>query len=176
MRLPLLVLLLLFALATTGPASEEGTKKPGWLGRTARIFGSGKNEKERDRGSTVRVKNLTLTMTVTPEVVKLPETRQLQVTLSLANRSRRAVQLEFPTTQRIEILIKETDGKLVTQWSEDQAFENQTVFVMINPGERIEYNASIATRDLQAGSSYIVEGFFPHFDALRATKTITPIK
>src|SRR5207302_6647626 len=98
------------------------------------------------------------------------------IALALANRSHRAVHLEFPTTQRIEILIKDQKEKLVTQRSEDQSFENQPVFVTINPGERIEYNASIGTRDLAPGRTYIIEGFFPNFEGLRATKTITPGK
>src|SRR5205823_891423 len=121
-------------------------------------------------------RGLALTMKVAPEEVKLSEARQLSVSLSLANRTNHAIQLQFPSTQRIEILIRAENGKLVTQWSEDQAFENQPVFVMINTGERIEYNAKIGTRDMEPGRTYIVEGFFPNFENLKATKNIFPVK
>ena len=45
-----------------------------------------------------------------------------------------------------------------------------------HPGERVEYSASVATRDLGAGNTYTVEAFFPNYEALHAAKTITPEK
>ncbi len=176
MRIFLLAALLLLALDGPVMASEERPGKWGWVNRVLHPFGGPKGEADRDKNQDPRLKNLTLSMIVEPGTVDLSETRQLKIALSLTNKSRRAVQLQFPTTQRIEILIKDERGKLVTQWSEDQAFENQPAFVMINPGERIEYNATLGTRDLVADRSYVVEGFFPNFDAFKASKTLTPVK
>ncbi len=120
--------------------------------------------------------HLALLMTIEPQPLKLPETRQMKVTLKLENRSKKLVQLEFPTTQRIEVLVKNQEGKMVEHWSEDQAFSNDPGTVAINPGERVEYSASVATRDLSPGNTYTVEAFFPNYEALHAAKTIEPAK
>ena len=85
-------------------------------------------------------------------------------------------QLDFPTSQRIEVLVKNAAGKTVEQWSEDHAFTNELSVETINPGERLEYSANISTRDMAAGQSYTIEAFFPNYDALRTTKAIVPEK
>ena len=102
--------------------------------------------------------------------------RSLKVTLQLVNKGRKMAQLEFPTSQRIEVLVKNAAGKTVEQWSEDQAFTNDPTVETINPGERLEYSASIATRDLAAGQSYTIEAFFPNYEPLRTSKTLVPEK
>ena len=42
--------------------------------------------------------------------------------------------------------------------------------------ERLEYSANISTRDFAAGHEYIVEGFFPNYESLRATVKVTPTR
>ena len=84
--------------------------------------------------------------------------------------------LEFPTTQRIDVIVRNQAAKIVAQWSEDQSFSNDPGYVTVNPGERIEYNALVATRDMAAGQTYIVEGFFPNFTQLKIQKSIVPQK
>ncbi|HWL54201.1 MAG TPA: BsuPI-related putative proteinase inhibitor [Chthoniobacteraceae bacterium] len=127
-----------------------------------------------DADATVRTKNITYRLKVTPDVVKLSETRQLTVKLRLDNTSSRFIQLAFPTSQRIEILIRTLDGKVLTQWSEDRSFTPDIGYVGINPGEYVEYETTISTRDLEAGKSYSVYGFFPNFEELKGEKIITP--
>ena len=184
--LPLIVMLLA---ADHARATEEN--RPGLWERTwttvthpMRIFhfgshdgaGGEKMSTKEDRAS-VRVKDLTMTMELAPLPLALSDTRQLKVTISLLNHSKRYVHLEFPTTQRIEILIHDNArNKLVTQWSEDQAFSNEPAYVTINPGERVEYHATLSTRDLATGHAYTVEAFFPNFDKLRIQRTIVPGK
>jgi hypothetical protein len=171
---------LLFALlffTSAARATEES--KPGWWTRTLRFFHLARHSENNDGNrATVRLKELALTMQLSPLPLKLSDTRQLKVTLLLANRSSgRFVHLQFPTTQRFEILIHDTErNKLVTQWSEDQSFSNEPAYVTINPGERVEYNAVISTRDLVAGRAYTVEAFFPNFDKLRIQQAIVPEK
>jgi hypothetical protein len=89
------------------------------------------------------------------------------VTQTLTNRSGKLAQLDFPTSQRIEVLIKAKNGQRLLQWSEDQAFTNEPTLVTINPGERLEYSVNVSTRDLAAGGTYPVEGFFPNFEQFR---------
>lgn len=119
---------------------------------------------------------LMIGMTVEPHPLKLTDTRQLKVTVVLANKSSKLVQLEFPTTQRIEVLVRNANGKLVEQWSEDRTFANEPGLRAINPGERLEYAATLSTRDLVAGQSYTVEALFPNYESLRLQKTVTPEK
>jgi len=48
--------------------------------------------------------------------------------------------------------------------------------VTINPGERLEYNATVSTRDFAAGQEYTVDGFFPTYDMLRSTVKLVPTR
>jgi len=127
------------------------------------------------RGVPIDKGRLTLTMTLTPSPVRLSDVRHIEVTMQVKNVSKRFVQMEFPTSQRIEILVRDERNQLVTQWSEDRAFDPGTSYVGINPGEHIEYKTAISTRDLKAGRHYKVLGFFPNFEELRAEKVITPL-
>jgi len=127
-----------------------------------------------EEGKETRVGNLAFQMELSPLPVKLSDIRQLDVRIKLQNVSRRFEQLHFPTTQRIEILIRDEKGHLVTQWSEDRAYEQTPGYVGINAGERIEYSTSISTRDLLPGKTYTVLAFMPHYEALRSEKTIVP--
>lgn len=120
-------------------------------------------------------KQLVPTIAIDPLPLKLSDVRTIKVTLLLANHGKKLAQLDFPTTQRIEVLVKDATGKRIEQWSEDQAFQNEPSLVAINPAERIEYTATVATRELKAGQTYTVEGFFPNFDQLRASRQIVPL-
>jgi hypothetical protein len=119
---------------------------------------------------------LMLSMRVEPQPLKLSDTRQMKVTVVVSNKSSKLVQLEFPTTQRIEVLVRHAGGKLVEQWSEDRTFANEPGIRAINPGERLEYAATLSTRDLVAGQSYTVEALFPNYESLRLQKTVVPEK
>lgn len=177
-RLLLLPLCLLLAAAPVrGEQEKVQSNEPGLLKRAARMvwpFGGKKTESAPAPNSGKEWKRLVPSIAIEPVVVKLSDIRQLKVTLQLANRGKKLVQLDFPTTQRIEVLLKDRTGKLVEQWSEDQAFTNEPTLVTINPGERLEYAANVATRDLKAGQSYTVIGFFPNFEQLQAKKEIVP--
>jgi hypothetical protein len=119
---------------------------------------------------------LMLSMSVEPHPLKLSEARQMKVTMVVANKSSKLVQLEFPTTQRIEVLVRHAGGKLVEQWSEDRTFANEPGIRAINPGERLEYAVTLSTRDLAAGQSYTVEALFPNYESLRLQRTVVPEK
>jgi len=119
-------------------------------------------------------KKLVLTMDFTPQPVKLTEGNKIQVTLLLTNKTGRFVQLDFPTTQRIEVLLHNQAGKLVTQWSEEQSFTNDAGYVTLDPDEHVEYSVTISGRDLVAGKTYTLEGFFPNYENLRVTRDFVP--
>jgi hypothetical protein len=172
-------LLCFFALGVfTLTACAQDEQQPGFMRRTLKtsmevvkkpFAGFGKRQPP-------LTNELQMEMKLNPEQVVLAETRQIQATLSLTNKSKKLVQLEFPSTQRIEVVIRNSQGKSVVQWSEDETFTGDPGFVAINPGEHVEYTASLATRDLGAGQLYTVEGFFPKYPQLRAHRLVTPLK
>jgi hypothetical protein len=189
-RLPLIAVLSFACLPLHAqmPELKKDKKKPavsqdGWIKKIAHSvwpFGRKAEEgaaatpvpKNAQQGKTW--KDLVPTIAIDPTPLALSEVRTMKVTLTLANHGKKLVQLEFPTTQRIEVLVKDAAGARIEQWSEDQAFQNEPTLVAINPNERLEYTATVATRDLKAGQAYTIEGFFPNYDQLRAAKVITP--
>jgi hypothetical protein len=177
MKFRSLACLLALAIPLAAAAAEEAppaTPKPSLWNRLLHPFGGSK-----DKGSKVRgtdFKKLDVGMQVEPNPVKLGENKQVKVTLTLSNRSGKLAQLDFPTSQRIEVLINAKNGQRLLQWSEDQAFANEPTLVTINPGERLEYSVNVSTRDLAAGGSYTIEGFFPNFEQLRKSETLTAEK
>jgi hypothetical protein len=173
---PLFCLLALAVPMSLLAAEEAPTSapKPSLLNRLLHPFGGSKGKETKDKAT--GFKQLEMGVLVDPNPVKLSDNRQIKVTLRLTNRGGKLVQLEFPTSQRVEVLLKSKDGKTIEQWSQDQAFNNDPTLVAINPNERLEYSVNVATRDMVAGETYTVEGFFPNFDALRKTVSVTAAK
>ena len=144
-------------------------KKPGIVHRVLHPFG-GKSGGAKNAG------RLAVEMKLSPLPLKLAESNRLKVTLTLVNHGKKLAPLEFPTSQRIEVLIKNSAGKTIEQWSQDQAFTSEPTVVTINPGERAEYAVEVATREMSAGQRYTVQGFFPKYDTLKAEQTLVPEK
>jgi hypothetical protein len=121
-------------------------------------------------------RGLTVELRASPDPVKLGEVRQIDVTLTLRNTTKTAINLKFATAQTIEILLRDqASGKVVSQWSTDQTFQPESRYVVINPHERVEYNQPITTRDLHAGTTYSLEAYFVGYEQeLRATRPIIP--
>ncbi len=119
---------------------------------------------------------LLLDMKFTPDPLKLAEARQLDVILTLRNVSKKVVTMKFPTTQIIEILLRDPNtGQIVSQWSSERTFTSDSRLVIIDPGERLEYNEPITTRELKAGKPYTLEAYLVGFDKeLRVTKAVLP--
>lgn len=89
---------------------------------------------------------------------KLEDRREITAALSVTNHSNRLVALEFPSEQRVEFVILDSVGAVIERWSEDRSFAQQQGVIMVNPGERIEYSATLATREMQPGQVYTLEG------------------
>ena len=149
--------------ATPAPSAE---KKPGILKRVMHPFGGGKDAGSKAQG------RLVVALKLSPLPLKLAETNRLKVTLTLTNHGKKLAPLEFPTSQRMEVVIKNSAAKTIEQWSQDQAFTNEPTVLMVNPGERVEYSVEVATREMSAGQTYKVLGFFPGHETLRAEQTV----
>jgi hypothetical protein len=165
------------------PATEE---EPGLVGRIwdstvnagqkLNPFDSKMKPREMKQTAPVNYKALATEVRVEPPAPKLGEHRQVAVVIRLTNKSKRLVQLNFPTTQRIDVTVKNKAGKFIEIWSDDQKFENEAGLVAINPGERLEYTANISTREMVAGEEFIVDGFLPNHEPLRASATVIPVR
>lgn len=172
----------LLAACSSEPKSASAPEEPGLLGRmwesTARLnpLKSSLKPREMKQARPLNLKSLVVTLSVEPPAPKLAEVRQMTVTMRLVNRGKKLIRLDFPTTQRIDVVVKNTAGKAIEHWSDDRRFENQPGLVTINPGERLEYQALVATREMTAGETFTVEAWFPAYDSLNASAPVTPVK
>ena len=146
----------------TMPTSTPARRR-GWLSRLLHPFSPDSVPQYKD----ARLRGLTVDLLITPQTIKLSEVRQLGIKLTLANISKRPVTLDFPTNQRIEIYLMSSEGNILTKWSDNHAITEKPATILINPQERIEYNETIATRDLTPNKVFIAEVFFPQYPELR---------
>lgn len=155
---------LLLACAVAAPAQEPTPARRGLFDRLLHPFGSssGKVPEYRNR----KLNGLLLSIELPPEPVNLSETRQLPVTVRLTNVGKRAVELSFPTEQRIDIYLHDASGKVVNRWSDNRAFDPTPATILINPEEHLQYDETIATRDLSPGRVFTVEAVVPAYPEL----------
>ena len=127
-------------------------------------------------GKKASAQGLAVEMKSAPDPLKLGETHQLNVTFILRNVTKKIVTLKFPTTQIIEILLREPNsGKVISQWSTEHTFTADARLLVINPGERLEYSETITTSELKAGSAYTLEAYIVGYEKdLRVTRAILP--
>jgi hypothetical protein len=109
-----------------------------------------------------------------PAEVVLADHRDVRVIFTVQNTSRRGQRVDFPTAQRIELAMIAPDGKRIFLWSEDRLFDPKPGTVVINPRERIEYEATVPTRDMTAGSTYSVEIGLVGYPEVASAVNITP--
>ena len=106
-------------------------------------------------------------ITISPQPLKLSETRLMEVKVVLTNRGKHAVELNFPTDQRIEIFLRNSAENILTRWSDNHAISEKPETILINPDEHVEYIQTIATRELTPDKVFIVEVFFPNYPELQ---------
>jgi hypothetical protein len=169
MKRCVVLLLAIFVLLENVVAQEivptaTPARKRGWLSRLLHPFSPDAVRQYKD----ARLRGLALDLQIAPQTVKLSEVRQLGVKITLANVSKRPITLDFPTNQRIEIYLMNSAKEILTKWSDNHAIVEKPVTILINPQERIEYNETIATRDLTPNKVFIAEVFFPQYPELRA--------
>ncbi len=168
MRRTLLFAAFLFLLSPVlARAQESPPPHRGLFGRMLHPFSSSEKIPEYRNA---RLRGLQLSIQLPPEPIKLGEMRQLPVTVSLTNKGPRAVELSFPSEQRIEIYLHDAAGRVVTKWSENRAFAQTAATVLINPNEHLEYSETIATRELAAGRVFTVEALVPAYPELDAKR------
>jgi Intracellular proteinase inhibitor len=167
MKQRVVLVVLLFAIIGHCLAQETSPtatpRRRSWLARMLHPYSSEAIPQYKDP----RLRGLAVGLQITPQTVKLSEVRQLGIKVTLTNQSKRPVTLEFPTNQRIEIYLRNSAGNTLTKWSENHAITETPGTVLINPQEHVEYNETIATRDLTPNKVFIAEAFFPKYPELR---------
>lgn len=122
----------------------------------------------------LRTPPTTENLTVEPEKFALQDRRELNVTYTIRNNTKKITRLEYPTSQRIDILTYDPKGTVIDHWSDDRSFQPEEGIVIINPRERIEYQEKIPTREMKAGESYRVETFSTGAEKFQTEKTVLP--
>lgn len=167
------VLSLAIAFSACASSDPDATPAPGMVTKTLEFLHL-KHGPRQPKPANVHG-DIQLILTLDPADIQLSTTRQLQATISVYNRSKKNfVQLDFPTSQRFEILVLDPAGKVVNTWSEDQSFTNDPATLTVNPGERLEYTASVATREMSAGKPYIIQVSFPNYPDLKIEQRVVP--
>jgi hypothetical protein len=180
------------SLAVLAPmqAAEEAPARPGffqraWQGtkkvgeKAAGVVASPFKKKSKGREeipATGAWKKLEITMKLDPAEVRLPDTRAVLVIVTVVNKGKDAVQLEFPSSLRIDVVVNSETGQTLSRWSDDQRIDKEPAILVINPEERLEYNARISTREMTAGGRFEIEAYFPSYEGLRVRKTVVPVR
>ena len=164
MKRTLAALLLAFAMAAGAVAQEPETPaRRSWFSRLNPFSRSEKLPEYKDP----QLRGLVLTLELSPQPIKLSEVRQMKVKLTLTNKAKRPITLEFPDAQRFEIYLRNSSETVLATWSDNHAFADVVGTVFINPEEHIEYAETIATRELMPNKVFIAEIFFPKYPELR---------
>jgi len=165
----LLLVVVLAAGAIAQQPVPEATPTPakrGWIGRMLHPFSSSGPRTPSYKDPKLR--GLSVELQLSPQPTKLSEVRQLEIKAVLVSDAKAPITLDFPTDQRIEIYLMNSEGTLLTKWSDNHAITDKPGIVTINPQEHIEYNERIATRELTPNKVFIAEVFFPKYPELRA--------
>lgn len=154
-----------------GGAEPAATPRKGFLGRMGDVVAPVVPAFLKRKPAT---ENVEASIAIEPADFSVKERREIEVTFSVANRSRRIVKMDFPTSQRIEVVLRDPAGKPIFQWSEDHLFQPVAATVVINPNERIEYKAAVPTRDMVGGRTYAVEAMLVGRPDITAAGQVTP--
>jgi len=116
-----------------------------------------------------------LELKITPGTTfPLSERREISAALQLTNENLDLLRLYFPSGQRFDFLIRDGSGAVLEQWSNDRSFEEAEGVVMINPGEKIQYSATLSTREMEAGQPYILEAQIAGHPEFTRSVTLQP--
>ena len=108
-------------------------------------------------------------------MIRLSDTRALEVHLILINRSKKPVNLLFNDSRKYDFILRDVSGRKLAQWSDDQPVNQAPGYVIINPGERAEFVGNVSTRDMVAGRTYTLETMVVGYDRMRVVIQLTPI-
>ncbi len=74
---------------------------------------------------------------------------QITLKFTLKNESDKGSTLYFPTSQRCEAIIRDSEGKVIYTWSEDYDFAPDAGYSYLNAGEHLNYQITIPYQPLR---------------------------
>jgi hypothetical protein len=92
---------------------------------------------------------------VTPAQLTLTRIRdpqpsdEITVKFTLVNGSDKGSTLYFPTSQRMDAVIRDSEGKAIYTWSDDFEFATEPGYSYVNAGERLNYQLKIPFQALR---------------------------
>jgi hypothetical protein len=119
---------------------------------------------------------LEMRVVLTPDTIRLPDTRSIEARIVLINRSKKAVTLLFNDSREYDFVLRDPSGKKLVQWTDDQPVTQNPAYVIVNPGERSEFAGTISTRDMLPGRPYVLEASILGYAKLATTINLTPQK
>lgn len=120
-----------------------------------RIFGRFYRTLVRDLPVGPKQPDFTVALEVTPGAsFLLADRRQITARIKFTNTSKKLARIFFPTSQRFDFTITDEVGAILTQWSRDRVFGEAQGMVIVNPDEKIEYEATLPTAGMEAGRTY----------------------
>jgi hypothetical protein len=117
---------------------------------------------------------LEMRVKVNPDVIRISDTRALEVHLQLINRSKKPINLLFNDSRKYDFILRDSNGKKLAQWSDDQPVNQTPGYVIINPFERAEFVGNVSTRDMVAGRTYTLETLVVGYDKMRQVIQLSP--
>jgi hypothetical protein len=182
MHLRLRTLLSLLLLAFAACSSQKIYRWVPFVGpkpeRPGAVPNAAKTEKTNPFGpiTGVLANGLEMRVTLTPEAIKLPDTRSIEARIVLINRSKKAVTLLFNDSRQYDFVLRDATGKKLVQWSDDQPVTQNPAYVIINPAERSEFVGTISTRDMVPGRPYTLDASIVGYEKLTNTINLAPTK
>ena len=119
---------------------------------------------------------LEMRVTLSPDTVKLPDTRSFEARITLINRSKKVVTLLFNDSREYDFLLQDESGKKLVQWTDDQPVTQNPAYLIVNPDERSEFPGTISTRDMVVGRAYTLQASIVGYEKLTTTVNISPTK
>jgi Intracellular proteinase inhibitor len=117
---------------------------------------------------------LEMRVKINPELIRLSDTRSLEVHLLLINRSKKPINLLFNDSRKYDFILRDINGKKLAQWSDDQPVNQTPGYVIINPSERAEFVGNVSTRDMVAGRIYTLETTVVGYDKMHLVTQLSP--
>ena len=74
---------------------------------------------------------------------------EITVKFTLVNGSDKGSTLYFPTSQRMDAVIRDSEGKAIYTWSDDFEFATEPGYSYVNAGERLNYQLKIPFQALR---------------------------
>jgi len=155
------------------PDVEEGAQLEQNL--TRRMLNPIMGEPEKlKRAGIPNIRDLEMSATPIPAEFSRSSTKEIDVALAIRNDGKKAVNLWFPTAQRIELVVMNKAGDVLSRWSDGQQFKRETGYLVVNPDETITYAETISTRSMPAGQVAVIEAFIAGYPDLRARAEVIP--